>query len=190
MSILRIRDENGKFVAVTTVKGDKGDTPIKGTDYFTNSDIVAIKKDLVNTMYPVGAVIITMTSTNPGDTAIGGTWEQISQGRFLIGVGSPKENTETAFGDLNNNGYAFHSGGMGGQYTHQLTVDEIPSHKHNMGVHHGNSGSGVNSIQGSAGDYNWAGTEPLIGFPEATGGDQPHNNMPPYFGVYMWQRTA
>ena len=22
------------------------------------------------------------------------------------------------------------------------------------------------------------------------GGDQPHNNMPPYYGAYVWRRTA
>ena len=139
--------------------------------------------------YPVGSIYISVNDINPSKW-FGGTWEQISQGRFLIGVGSPEENTETAFGNLNNNGYVFHTEGMGGQYTHQLTVEEMPSHKHNMGVHHGTIGSGVNSVQGSAGDYNWAGTEPLIGFPEATGGNQLHNNMPPYFGVYIWKRTA
>ena len=25
---------------------------------------------------------------------------------------------------------------------------------------------------------------------DSTGGDQPHNNMPPYLAVYMWKRTA
>lgn len=44
MSVMYVRDENGKFVPVTTIKGDPGYTPIKGTDYFTEAD----KAEMVN----------------------------------------------------------------------------------------------------------------------------------------------
>ena len=40
----------------------------------TSSDLVAaIKTDLVNLLYPVGAIYVSVTNTNPG-TFLGGTW--------------------------------------------------------------------------------------------------------------------
>ena len=35
--------------------------------------------------YPVGAIYLSINNTNPG-VLFGGTWEQIAQGRTLVGV--------------------------------------------------------------------------------------------------------
>ena len=68
-----------------------------------------------------------------------------------------------------------------------LTVDEIPSHEHNVPVYWGASGSSSVTIQGMESSApnrypNW------INNTDATGGGEPHNNMPPYLAVYMWLR--
>lgn len=145
--------------------------------------------DLLDLVYPVGSIYMNVENINPEDV-FGGTWERISQGRFLIGAGAPLSNNETTFGDLNNNGYVFNAKGMGGQYNHTLTVNEMPAHSHTF--------SGVNtgaSSTGSLGSYpariwqdtapNWTGY-----FIHNSGGSQSHNNIPPYYGVYIWKRTA
>lgn len=124
----------------------------------------------ISDIYPVGSIYMSINNINPS-TLFGGTWEQIKD-TFLLSAGD----TYTA-------------GNTGGEATHTLTVNEIPSHRHpgltvteqpaNIG--NGNSGIGLN-YSGSNG-----------GSPLATafaGGGQAHNNMPPYLVVYMWKRTA
>lgn len=67
--------------------------------------------DLIDIIYPVGSVYISVTSTNP-QTLFGGEWTQIKD-TFLLACG---------------NSYA--NGATGGEANHKLTVDEMPSHNH------------------------------------------------------------
>ena len=111
-----------------------------------------------------------------------GTWEQIAQGRTLVGV-------NTADSDFNT------SGKTGGEKTHTLTVSEMPSHGHDVAI------AVNNTVAGGARYYfNSAGTTsaPITDTAawsnsltaKATGGGQAHNNLQPYFTCYMWKRTA
>ena len=46
MAILKIKDQDGNIIEIPAIrgeKGDKGDTPVKGTDYWTAEDIAEIK---------------------------------------------------------------------------------------------------------------------------------------------------
>lgn len=61
--------------------------------------------------YPIGAIYISVNSTNPS-TIFGGSWEQIKD-KFLLACGSTYAN-----------------GSTGGEATHKLTTNEIPSHTH------------------------------------------------------------
>lgn len=136
-----------------------------------DSDEVGSQASELPLVYPVGSIYMSVNNTNPATLFGFGTWEQIKD-TFLLSAGD----TYTA-------------GDTGGEATHTLTVDEIPSHRHpgltvteqpaNIG--NGSSGIGLN-YSGSNG-----------GSPLATafaGGGQAHNNMPPYLVVYMWKRTA
>ena len=71
-------------------------------------------------------------------------------------------------------------GDTGGSDSVSLTVDEIPSHNHNLSydVITGQSG-GTTTIANSSwfGSYNAV----VINSTENTGGGQAHNNMPPYY---------
>ena len=179
-----------------------------GRIYKNKSNVSITPFDIYN-LYPVGSIYISVNSTNPSNY-FGGTWERISQGRFLIGAGAPVANNETSFGDLNNGGYVFNANGMGGQYTHTLTVNEMPVHSHGMddsGWHsHGqnvtaNAGTGGSGVRE---DY-IRDASGLSSYPQGintagggghrhniwnNGSGWSHNNVPPYFGVYIWKRVA
>ena len=80
------------------------------------------KKDIVDLIYPVGSIYISMNSTNPS-TLFGGTWEAFGQGRVLIGAGT---------GNDGNTSLSFPAGFTGGEYKHYLTTSEMPDHKHSF----------------------------------------------------------
>lgn len=135
--------------------------------------------------YPVGAIYLSVLDANPA-ALFGGTWERISQGRFLIGAGANAANTTDYWGSYAAGAENFPAGEMGGEVTHTLTVDEMPSHTRSERLERSNTkawgltgtGQGANAVvdQGSS--------------TEATGGGKPHNNLPPYLVVFMWKRVS
>ena len=127
-------------------------------------------KTLLNYIYPVGSIYMSVNSTSPA-TLFGGTWERLKD-RFLLGSGDTYSN-----------------GATGGAATHTLAVSEIPSHNHGYGVYDASSTNSmaVNHMAaycGKVASTAW-GSNTLY-----TGGGSAHNNMPPYLAVYMWKRTA
>lgn len=68
------------------------------------------------------------------------------------------------------------SGETGGEEEHTLTVNEMPSHIHDFRVNQNQGGNNAAAqMTWGTGYYGMNGS---VVFP--TGGDQPHNNMPPY----------
>ena len=135
--------------------------------------------------YPVGSIYLSVNGTNPA-TLFGGTWKRISQGRFLIGAGPNEANTTDYWGSYPAGSENFPAGEMGGETTHRLTVDEMPSHSHSLRfewsdeTRWGIPQTGIDCNNG----VDWGATT------GSAGGDKAHNNMPPYLVVYMWERTA
>ena len=105
-----------------------------------------------------------------------GTWERYGTDRVTVGAG----------GD-------YVVGSVGGEKQHTLTVSEIPSHTHTINKMSW-GGNGLNSEVSN--NYNfWVFDEsdkaPIdASYLQATGGGQPHNNMPPYIGTYRYRRIA
>lgn len=122
-----------------------------------------VKSDLLNMVYPVGSIYMSVNNVSPA-SFLGGTWEQI-QGRFLLASSE-----------------SYPAGSTGGEATHTLTEGEMPRHVHN--------GHFINLSMAGGFDYVPGGQYAADSDTTPTGGGQPHNNMPPYLAVYMWQRTA
>ncbi|MGB9979361.1 phage baseplate protein [Methanobacterium sp.] len=91
-----------------------------------NADMVDSKhlSDIIDMIYPVGAVYISAVNTNPA-TLFGGTWVQIKD-KFLLSAGD----THSA-------------GSTGGEETHILSTAEMPVHKHDVSIP--SSGTGTTS---------------------------------------------
>ena len=141
--------------------------------------------------YPVGSIYMSVAATNPG-TLFGGTWQRI-YGKFLF----------AADGNIQ-------AGQVGGEAQHRLTEGELPKLRGGIMTGSGESlpdtnGYGVfrsaNGIcstttprhNGQPTPDAWStfpAGEAYAGLEIVFGGGQPHNNMPPYLSVYVWQRTA
>jgi microcystin-dependent protein len=167
------------------------------------------KSLLLNTIYPIGCVYI---SVSPNDPSIlfGGTWERIED-RFLL-----------ASGEIHSNG------SIGGEEMHTLTIDELATHSHERGTMNitGSlterpASKSIEIMRGS-GAFNTQTFSEIIpddeypdwkltvvtegesthsnnmhffdasktwtGSTSTVGHNKPHNNMPPYLAVYMWKR--
>ena len=128
---------------------------------------MATNFDLLDAMWPVGTIYQSTKPTDPG-TFLGGTWSPIN-GVFLLAQ-SQKHPV----------------GSTGGEEEHTLTVAEMPSHNHDTSMHYGTDWGGGNQWSAASADTH---TDYRFRV-DATGGNQPHNNMPPYRSVFMWERTA
>lgn len=122
--------------------------------------------------YMVGDIYITTNEMSDPFTVLGyGQWIKL-EGKFLLGSSSTR-----GVGDT------------GGNETHQLTVNEMPSHSHRLGVQN------PNGTQSGGSKLPWALNQKSIYYGgadmiESTGGSQAFNIMPPYFVVNMWLRVA
>ena len=90
------------------------------------------KLDLLDMIYPVGSIYMSVNSSNPG-SLFGGTWEKMPAGRVLIPEGASSWGT------------TYTAGSTGGEATHKLTVDEIPQHTHKTTI--ANAGAHTHAIR-------------------------------------------
>lgn len=125
----------------------------------------------VQARYPVGKIIMDTENVNPVTYLGFGTWELWGQGKVPVGVNSEDEDFDEAEK-------------TGGEKTHTLTVDEIPSHNHTLKF----STSGAPQLSGEYGAYLLAGNNPTA--IANAGGGQAHNNLQPYITCYMWKRVS
>lgn len=148
------------------------------------SDIENIVSQAVSeallTGHPIGSIETNVSGTNPG-TYLGGTWEAFGAGRVLMGIGTGT--------DANSTSRTYSSAeSTGGEYTHKLTVAEMPSHKHpipyrtNTNVTTGSSGQWTTDPGTSTGSSDSQAV--------AVGGNGYHNNIQPYITVYFWKRVS
>ena len=109
----------------------------------------------VDFIYPIGSVYISTESINPS-VLFGGNWVQTCKSRALAGAGSNIANTDTTYGSLSAGTLNFTAGTLMGESTHTLSIQEIPSHSHDLTVHSG--GTTAAPIGGVANTANASGS--------------------------------
>lgn len=141
----------------------------------TADSVITQKKD-----EPIGSIIMgtgnNFATQEAVQTVYIGTWEQIKD-VFLLAAGD-----------------TYSAGSTGGEATHTLTVNELATHSHDV-IANG-TGKRVGFNEGNAdpdyvrNDYTDTGNIGNQYVTSEVGGNQAHNNMPPYLTVYMWRRIA
>ncbi len=137
--------------------------------------------NLLDKLYPVGCIYQSANSTSPA-SFLGGTWEQIKD-RFILAAGD-----------------TYAAGSTGGEAEVCLTnSDQNAPHAHvetKVGadgtaiyiVFPDVSGPDDGDVFGVA-QTTWHTSKKALTTTQS-GGSKPHNNMPPYLTVYIWQRIA
>ncbi|OPY24934.1 MAG: hypothetical protein A4E27_01096 [Methanobacterium sp. PtaU1.Bin242] len=160
---------------------------------------------VVNLIYPVGSIYISVVSTNPG-SLFGGTWEAFGTGKTLVGIDTADADFDTVEK-------------TGGAKTVTLTSAQsgLPSHNHTQNAHTHIQNAHYHDIYAPSSNLAASGTaigNELVGSGKDAGGDtrnatatnqnttatniantaadasSPHTNLQPYIVVYFWRRTA
>lgn len=182
----------------TQTQANWNETDTSSAAYIQNKPDIYTKTEVdnkLNDLMPLGSIIMWAYRTIPNgwhicdgtilnrdeyedfvDT-LGPTLPDL-RGRFIVGI-----DDEFKFRDI------------GGEKTHTLTLDEIPSHDHNwfgdddLASYVSNWGG---SVVKNSGDYDaesWGGFQSKVYSTSKTGGQssgttKPHNNLPPYYALY------
>lgn len=145
------------------------------SNYYTKAQADALflaKTALLDLTHPIGSIYTSTAATEPA-TLFGGTWQRIKD-TFLLAAGD-----------------TYAAGTTGGEATHVLISDEIPSVALSCASSPFVAASDAFGTQTTAGVYVQGLYGTVKNAPIVTGGGgQPHNNMPPYLTVYVWKRTA
>ncbi len=126
--------------------------------------------------YKVGDLFLTTNTENPSQR-FGGTWQLIAKGKTLVGVDSDDADFSTAEK-------------TGGEKAHKLTKQELPNYNiASLGVAWAGGHSGNVAQANSQNQYcqnAWLGEKAI----NLNGGNEAHNNMPPYFTCFIWQKVS
>ncbi|MDR1240266.1 MAG: DUF859 family phage minor structural protein [Oscillospiraceae bacterium] len=173
-----------------------GTNYIYGSTYFNSSGSTvyfqgsislstAAKQYISQFIYPVGAIYMSISSTNPS-SLFGGSWSLWGSGRVPVCI-------NTSDSDFSS------SEKTGGSKTVSLSTSQMPSHTHTIYQQRGSdqiafgghySATGGNNIYNTAirGTTNDETTNILKA--TSTGSGSSHTNLQPYITCYMWKRTG
>jgi hypothetical protein len=204
---IRLKEINGgvRYVEDDEVSPEAINAPLEASAYaqaraneaITKADEAlgmvedSIMGKLTISAYPIGSIYMSVGETSPAELFGGGTWEKI-EGRFLMGSGTPTINTTSKYGAMNGAGYSFAVGEKGGQFKHTLTIEEMPSHNHNIDrpKWYAVDTEGTTNIYGTTGNFTMKVTDTTTTTIKNKGGGQMHNVLNPYYTVNMWKRIA
>ena len=186
---------------------------------WTNSSVKAsasaaassLQSIVLNAAYPVGSIYVCYSenklTTCPIATSLGGTWEAIEAGKFLVAAST------------SNGSYKYGSTGGSADavvikhahtFNNAVTTNKTGAHYHTIkwfdtSAHDSSVDNTFRSADsndgGGVGESKWPKIETtsdgahehtftLSGNTAEAGNDGTNKNLPPYIAVYMWKRTA
>lgn len=122
-------------------------------------------------LYPVGSVIV-FADSDDHSNHLGLHWKKFSAGRVLVG----DDPSDPDFSKI---------GAIGGEKSHTLTIEEMPAHTHRYSL--GGTIAGTKPAMWHALEIDNVQAEGAI---NNSGGDTPHNNLPPYQVVQYYVRIS
>ena len=149
---------------------------VEGTTNLNNVEI-SDKTNILEMIYPIGSIYMSVNSANPKDLFGFGEWERWCSGRVPVGVWE----NDTDFNAPDK---------YGGEKTHTLTLNEIPNHVHGFSINIQHGDGGTTSGESLTSGLQVSGRRRYHDVTDYSGGGAAHNNMPPYQVCYMWKRIA
>jgi hypothetical protein len=129
-------------------------------------------------VFPVGAVYLTAVATNPGTLLGFGTWTQIAHRAASWSARAPATTAPRPEATAP-------ATTAPGRYQVTLTAGQMPAHTHTIADNVTDTGVPTGNPLSGGGGLN-----PGTSTTSSAGSGQAHENSPPAFGVYVWQRTA
>lgn len=206
--------ESGKTVELVVTQITTNNLPISDTldDSSTNETASGSKvvydtitglqatipnmSSIVDLIYPVGSIYMSVNTTNPSTIFQGTTWEAVGQGRTLVGAGTGKDSANVS--------KTFSSGASGGWYNavvvshnHSASTGSAGKHNHTISPmtyreNYYSGGGKSNAWYAGSGTAhtNTTGAHThgvTVNYNGVSGVDR---NIQPYLVVNMWKRTA
>ena len=168
-SLPGIQYDDADFVgAMETDQPIKAGLPVDSNDVLRLEDTTGI---LLSAAYPIGALFLSVVSTNPNILFGFGTWARIAEAQYLVGfkTGDPDFGVVEA---------------VGGDKLHQHDVD-VPS---TTSTNDSSSDEVDNNLDAST---TWVAAHPhthTVDPASVASGD--NNALPPFYVIYIWKRTA
>ena len=154
------------------------------------STMSRLKTYILSSVYPVGSIFISTSSTSPATSLGFGSWSRFGEGRILVSQSSSDSDFDTAEE-------------TGGAKTHTISESQLPSHQHftmNTGNGFGNNLENNVNFAGTTNSRGGLGNNDYImqainstanaGKTSAVGSGSAVTHMNPYIVTYMWKRTS
>lgn len=191
-------DNSGKYDAQIAMSHNPSTLKSFAVRGRNNADAWPSWKTLLDMIYPINSIYISISPTNP-TTYFGGTWTQLKNA-YLFATNATSGAKGTGSGSGTGTGAA--SGNTGGSSKsstdgHAITIAQMPSHTHGIWMvwEAGRASGGLWTYNA---DKNWGSH-----VTNATGGGAEHSHgmththslnshthSVPYLEVYVWKRTA
>lgn len=153
-----------------------GTPPVNPTDVLRLEDLSLMIFDKI---YPIGSVYLSVSNINPFTSMGFGTWERVASGKFLLGEGPGYTPAESTGGSM----YHTHSVDPGSA----STGSSSPGTSDPSSTIEVASGTGA-TVASSSHSHTVNSHSHTVDISSTVSGN--NNNVPPYYVVYVWKRTA
>lgn len=153
-------DFNGAIETDDVIKSSS--PPVADVDVVRLGDLNAL---ILDRIYPIGSIYLSITNTNPATSMGFGTWVRVANGKFLLGEDTTYTPGESTGGSM------FH--------THSVDPPAVASSGPSA-TQEVQSGTGA-TVSNSTHTHS-------VDVPATTSSN--NSNVPPYYVIYVWKRTA